>query len=258
MSSKASELPGLARFDTDGQPAGTPGSKLLDAEELASAGSILVIAPHPDDEILGCGGLIAEALGRRLPIHVLILTDGTGSHETIAPALLRSLRRTETITAIARLGGARDMVDFLDFADGALGADPMDLERAVTAVAGILRARKVGTVVAPWHADPHPDHMAASRIAAAACDAVHATPRQLHYAVWAWARPASERLPTRRLALDARRHVVRRAWALRAHRSQLGLLPDMGVGFVLPKRLRALAEQPMEYFFEVSAAAVAA
>lgn len=225
---------------------------MLDADELACAGAILIIAPHPDDEILGCGGLIAEALRRRLPIHVLILTDGTGSHDAIAPALLRSLRRMETITAIARLGGGRDMVSFLDFADGALGAHPLDFQCAVTTVAAMLRDRRVATVVAPWHADPHPDHMAASRIAAAACGAVHASLRQLHYAVWAWARPASERLPTRRLALDARRHVVRRAWALRAHRSQLGLLPDMGVGFVLPKSLCALAEQPMEYFFDVS------
>jgi LmbE family N-acetylglucosaminyl deacetylase len=164
----------------------------------------------------------------------------------------------ETITAIARLGGARDMASFLDFPDSALGADPTDFQRAVTAVAGLPSARKVGTVIAPWHADPHPEHMAASRIAAAACGVVHAAPRQLHYAVLPWACPASEHLPPYRLALDARRHVVRRAWALRAHRSQLGLLPDMGVGFVLPKRLCARAEQPMEYYFEVSAEAVAA
>ena len=58
----------------------------------------------------------------------------------------------------------------------------------------------------------------------------------MHYAVWAWVRPASASLPVRRLALDARRHVVRRAWALRAHRSQLGLLADLPGGFVLPKR----------------------
>src|SRR5262245_24685447 len=48
--------------------------------DLVGHSPVLVLAPHPDDESLGCGGLIAACQAQGHPVHVLVLTDGAGSH----------------------------------------------------------------------------------------------------------------------------------------------------------------------------------
>jgi len=62
---------------------------------------ILIIAAHPDDEVLGCGGLIALECARHTPCHVLILTDGSGGRydETMA-----AVHRQNTLVANRLLG----------------------------------------------------------------------------------------------------------------------------------------------------------
>ena len=78
-----------------------------DRDEIVGAAPLLVLAPHPDDESLGCGGLIAESCARGRDVHVAILTDGTGSHPSSpsypAPRL-RALRQREALAAVEALG----------------------------------------------------------------------------------------------------------------------------------------------------------
>src|SRR5690606_38092378 len=47
-------------------------------------GPLLVIAPHPDDETLGCGGVIALATCRNVRVHTVFVTDGGASHPNSA------------------------------------------------------------------------------------------------------------------------------------------------------------------------------
>ncbi|HEX2943304.1 MAG TPA: PIG-L family deacetylase, partial [Rhodopila sp.] len=49
-------------------------------DHIAGTGTCLILAPHPDDESLGCGGLIATAVAAGRAPLVVILTDGAGSH----------------------------------------------------------------------------------------------------------------------------------------------------------------------------------
>ena len=80
---------------------------LLPPEAVCSWGRTAVVAPHPDDESLGCGGAIALLTRFGLSVSVLFISDGTKSHPTSRkyPMLrLRDLRESEAREALARLG----------------------------------------------------------------------------------------------------------------------------------------------------------
>ena len=92
---------------------------LLSFGQLAIRG-LVVVAPHPDDESLGCGGLIAAATTDGIPVRIVVVSDGAGSHPnsvSYPPARLRHLRESETLTAAAELGVAADAVAFLGLPD---------------------------------------------------------------------------------------------------------------------------------------------
>lgn len=86
----------------------------------------LILAPHPDDETLGCGGLIAAASAAGHPPFVLILTDGTGSHprsRSYPFARLKAVREQEARNAVAILGLPPGRIGFMGLRDTAA---PMD------------------------------------------------------------------------------------------------------------------------------------
>src|SRR5690349_1462027 len=85
------------------------GLPLLPTETVESFGRTLVVAPHADDESLGCGGTIATMCARGLPVHVLFVSDSAGSHPNsrdYPEARLRELREQEAGDALAALGAA--------------------------------------------------------------------------------------------------------------------------------------------------------
>ena len=42
---------------------------------------VLVLAPHPDDEVFGCGGALVQAAKNGIPVRVVVLTDGEAQGE---------------------------------------------------------------------------------------------------------------------------------------------------------------------------------
>lgn len=86
-----------------------------------AADSVLVVAPHPDDETLGCGGAIALLRSLGCAVRVLVISDGTMSHprsRKYPVNALRSLREAETQAATDVLGVAASEVMFLRLKDG--------------------------------------------------------------------------------------------------------------------------------------------
>ena len=128
---------------------------------LGSLGRTLVVAPHPDDESLGCGGLLA-LLGRRgQPARVLFVTGGTGSHphsREYPPPRLRALREREALQALRRLGLLPKQALFLGLPDCHVPTPGTPGFRA--ACRRFLMRFQPQTLVLPWRRDPHGDHRA--------------------------------------------------------------------------------------------------
>jgi hypothetical protein len=100
------------------------------AEKEAVPRSVLIVAPHPDDETLGCGGQIALLSKEGCTVHFLVLTDGSqlfvsrfGSDSQPPPAEISSRRKRETERTVAHLGGDPTDIRYLDFGDGKTDRD---------------------------------------------------------------------------------------------------------------------------------------
>ncbi len=141
--------------------------------------NVVVVAPHPDDETLGCGGALAEHAAAGDRVTVLWLTSGEAGTGGLEPEHGRSVREAEALAAAEVLGVVAHR--FLRLPDGALESVEGRARAAVTDVVAQVRPE---VVYAPHASDGHADHRAAFRIAR---DAVAAGWPQgiLHcYEVW--------------------------------------------------------------------------
>lgn len=213
--------------------------------------SPLVLAPHADDESLGCGGLLVQAAAAGLQPGVLVLTDGTGSHpgSRAYPAeRLQAVRVDEARAAAAILGVER--IAFLGLRDTAAPTSGAAFEAAVSAIVRTAREWDSGVILAPWRNDPHCDHEAAHLMAVAVARQTGLP--HLAYPVWGWTLPAETVLTGPavagwRLGVTGQLEAKRRA--IRAHRSQYaGLIEDDPAGFQLEAGFLDLFAGPYEVF----------
>lgn len=189
----------------------------------------IVVSPHPDDETLGAGGLIASQLRSGVPVTVIAVTDGEAAYDDARG--LGELRCAEQEAALAELGLDRRDIVRLRMPDGGVAA----AEQALADVLGrVIKAPSL--LIAPWSLDPHPDHEACGRAAGRAANPAGVT--LLSYMFWAWHRtPAGQltALPLARFELEQSIQAARAA-ALSHHRSQLEwktgspILPDSLLG----------------------------
>ncbi|HEX8252723.1 MAG TPA: PIG-L family deacetylase [Thermoanaerobaculia bacterium] len=109
---------------------------------------LLVLAPHPDDEVIGCGGLVAQHLRERRAVRIVIATDG-------AEAGSAEMREEESRRGVARLGGAE--VHFLRFPDRGLG------DAVIPSIREQLLSFRPDLILVPSLGEIHPDHIALAR-----------------------------------------------------------------------------------------------
>jgi LmbE family N-acetylglucosaminyl deacetylase len=229
--------------------AGFEGLPLAGVTRVLGGCRPLVLAPHPDDESLGCGGMIAAACAAGLVPAVAILTDGAASHpqsRQYPPARLAGQREAEAREAVAILGLPADKLFFMREPDTKLAADGAVIERLLA----IAAREDCGVVVGPWRGDPHCDHEAAAAIAEAI--AIRLGARLLSYPVWGWVRDGDDMLAETRTQgwrLDITAQLDRKRRAIAAHVSQHGgLIGDSPGGFSLPAELLAVSARPYEVF----------
>lgn len=227
------------------------------ASDLLAPGPVLLLAPHPDDESLGCGGLLAEAAASGTPPFVLVLTDGTGSHpnsRAFPAPKLRAARQREAQDAIAALGLPPDRIAFLGLRDTESPVTGPAFDAAVTAVASLAMRCGAATLLSPWQHDPHCDHESAHLIGVAA--ARDAGLRHLAYPVWGWTLPPDMPLPGPALTgcrIDVSARLPQKRAAIAAHRTQhAGTIIDDPGGFTLPPGFLSLFDGPYETYLDVA------
>jgi LmbE family N-acetylglucosaminyl deacetylase len=224
-------------------------------------GRVLVVAPHPDDEVLGCGGVVGLLRRAGVAVRVIIASDGAASHPgstTYPPATLAALRRGESEAGLAILGVSLDHVTFLGLPDSAIPyADAAGGRRAVAEARAAVRSwPDVGTVLLPWRRDPHDDHRATWSLFSTALDTLASPVRRMEYPIWSRMHPGPGDVPVageaRVWRLDISPVQSQKRAAILAHRSQTtGLIDDAEIGECLTADVLERFFQPWEIMIEV-------
>jgi LmbE family N-acetylglucosaminyl deacetylase len=190
-------------------------------------GPVLVIAPHPDDETLGCGGLIARRRSEGRRVVVVVLTDGRallvrlGILTDPTPEEVSRLRKDETRRAFRILGGDPADLRFLDFENERLIEKKGE---AVAKVAAVLKEVAPSEVYVTSPFEAHPEHVAANAIVREARAAAGVGPTILEYTVSPRKDPPPAGPPRRRVEVDVSAQREREREALGVFRSHLGIL----------------------------------
>ena len=188
---------------------------------------VLVLAPHMDDEVLGCGGTIARHVSVGADVTVIFLTDGRrgvvprAAGEGEAPRgddEIVGIRKDEARRAGAILGVRR--IDFLDAEDSYLRADVHVTGR----LRRILEEDRPEIVYLPFFLEGHPDHRAANDVLMAAVKGAAWRFECRAYEVW------TPLFPNRLVKIDATMHL--KTEALACYQSQLAVTDYLhsGVG----------------------------
>jgi LmbE family N-acetylglucosaminyl deacetylase len=179
--------------------------------------NVLVIAPHPDDEVIGPGGTLALHARRGDRVHAVFVTSGELGLKRLPRERAWSRREAEAQAAAKILGIAQ--LAFLRQPDWMVGEH---LPAAATALRAHLNEVPPDLVYLPHPRDGHPDHQASLRLVRAALRGLRiARPRLLGYEVWT---PMEQHDHVR----DISTVMPVKLRALRAHRSQLGEFDYVG------------------------------
>ena len=207
--------------------------KRITPESLLSQ-RLLIIAPHMDDEILGCGAtmLLHEDKSQ---VHCIYTTDGARSPAPLLPWTgsierdIIAIRRREALGVMEGIGIPQDNLVFLDFPDGKLFRHSRQLEsRLREEISRIDPA----VVFAPFRYDLHSDHVATNRCTRSALSKDTNDRLLLEYIVYyRWRLIESGDIRTiipdsSFLTINTRNMVAEKSATIRQYRSQTDILSD--------------------------------
>jgi LmbE family N-acetylglucosaminyl deacetylase len=228
-------------------------------QEVTAAQPFIILSPHPDDESLGMGGLIALARRDDVDVSIVAVTDGSGSHPRSAShprEKLVALRRAEIEEAGQILNLAPNRIIHLGFPDTAVPRRGPAFDRAAAIVCEIVTMTRATSLFVTWRNDPHCDHEATALLA----EEVRCRNPMLRlwaYPIWGWHLPPTEEiyapLPCGcRVDVTAVMAIKRKA--ISAHASQMtDLIDDDPDGFRFNAATLAPFLRSYEYFIEIPA-----
>ncbi len=232
------------------------GLKAQPLENNPPKGTALVVAPHPDDESLGCGALILwlRSLGKR--VRIVVVTDGADSTTSakISPEKFALIRQTEMQKAAALLGVPETDVVFLSYRDG-------KASESIDAIAKDLHAQiwlcAPDWLLVPYGLDGHADHRAVASALKNLQEAGKIKARVLAYPMWFWPRGAFSHLcgkaPFQNLfKLETWPFLEKKREAIAAHRSQFENITGEEAYRHLQTSFLEQNLRPCELFFDLS------
>jgi LmbE family N-acetylglucosaminyl deacetylase len=211
--------------------------------------SALVFSPHQDDETFGCGGMIALKREQEIPVNVVFLTDGRGSHglEAQTQHQIIQIRQQESLKALGILGVEAANIYFLDHPDGSLQKlDFPNKQKIITEIIALLNSCQPGEVYVPHRLDSHQDHEATYELVKAAIAQIGMKVELLEYPIWLfWRAPLFIMLKWQHLTAAHRLAIPsvqeKKQQAIAIYNSQHQVLPH---GFIQQ------FIKPMEIFFK--------
>jgi LmbE family N-acetylglucosaminyl deacetylase len=245
-------------LDLAPSPLTQPETLPLESIAKIATDRVLIVAPHPDDEALGCAGAISLLKARGCKVRILVISDGAKSHPNsrkYPAAALQALRKTETLAAMQLLGVAKADITFMQLPDSAV-PDPESptFNAAATLCHAYLAATSPQLLILPWRNDPHPDHRATWQLFAAALARCTFAPRTIEYPIWDWDRNQRRSITEGLITpwrLDISPVLDLKQQAIAAYRSQTtNLIDDDPTGFRLSPEMLANFSHPWEIYLE--------
>ncbi len=163
-------------------------SRQLPLRSITQA-TALVVAPHPDDETFGCGGLIKLKRNAGVTVRVILLTDGeaVGSGQGEEAEKVISARRREFVNACQELGLTAEALRWLHLPDGKLPQSGQPgFHEAAEALAAEIEDFNPGEIYCPHLLDVRPDHIAATQMTHEALRLGGLVCALVYYPVWMW------------------------------------------------------------------------
>jgi LmbE family N-acetylglucosaminyl deacetylase len=161
-------------------------SKEIPASELKR--SAIVFSPHPDDESLGCGGIIIKKKSLGASVKIVHMTDGSAANHNnlISRQELRDIRMLESVRAAAVLGIDSSDIYQLEFPDSRLSEFTSE---AVGKIADILNAERPEEIFLPSSREPSRnavDHPATANVVLEALRLAQRSVTVREYPIWFW------------------------------------------------------------------------
>jgi N-acetylglucosamine malate deacetylase 1 len=223
-----------------------------------TAGSLLIIAPHPDDETFACGGLIAQKKIKEISVRVVYLTDGKTAHKgccNTSPDKIAFARRRLAEETGEILGLKSEDMFWLGLSDGMIPRrDDLNFKTAVAMMIKLLNEIKPKEVYAPHYLDCWPDHETASVIVKEALKKVECRCELYCYPVWMWhnlrLRSLPEVLQSKIFRIDITKFLDKKTAAVDHYLSALN--PECGKPYcgMLPEGFIKYFQYPYEIFFK--------
>ena len=189
-------------------------------------GPILVIAPHPDDETLGCGGLIATRVAEGRRVVIVVVTDGRALFRRFgvtepSEADVSAMRKAETLRAVEILGANPWDVRFLNFENERLHEQRVEAGQRLAALLNEFSASEV-YVTSPY--EGHREHVLTNELVRAACGATGKCAAILEYVVSLARGQTVDSVPRRVVPLNVAAVKDKERRALAQFRSHLDLI----------------------------------
>lgn len=214
-------------------------------ELLAESKAVHILAPHPDDEILACGGIIQQLAQMNVLVQIVAVTDGEASHPGSSrwpPRLLAGARTAESELATRMLAPHANRIR-LGLKDGHVAAEE---ERLTERLGELVDENDV--IIVPWRMDGHPDHEAVARAGYKTSQLRFCRLLEVPIWGWHWADPEGHAFPWHRavsiaLTLEERH---KKEQAIRFFRTQIESDPGTGREAVLPHFALERFRRPFE------------